>query len=218
MKKVVLLVFALLMFTSLHAYTKKIIFASFSNMENAEKSFKTFQESSLFQKLEALAKKNNFEIHTRESGKYTIVVAEPFYSKEVLEQAYVIAKQMYKSAYINKYEAPQVASLKNETQEQKKLQPAKEVNVEKKPTQVKEKKPAITKEKKQEERQEENIEEVLEIQPIDNKVVDTTSESIEKTKEFAFGLLDIVVYLIMALIIGAIIYYVIKFKRIFDQY
>jgi len=53
--------------------------------------------------LNELAKKRHFSIHSRKSGKYTIIVAEPIHDKITLKQALYIIKKSFKHAYANTY-------------------------------------------------------------------------------------------------------------------
>ena len=103
MKNLTLLLLTIFISSNLQAYSKKIILSSFVNKHDAEKSFKKYQTSSSFSKLDTLSKKHHFKIYVRPSGKYYIIVAEPLLSKKVRTQAYAYAKSYYKNAYSNNY-------------------------------------------------------------------------------------------------------------------
>ena len=166
MKKIIFLVFLFLAFTSLHAYSKKIVFTTFMKQENAKTSLQDFQKTLTYKEIDTLGKKYDFKIHTRESGKYFIVVAEPFKSKKLLQKVYNLAQVEYKDAYYINYELSKV-------------------NLEAK----------IVK-------KDENI----------------SQHSIKKEDEVDIDVIDVLLYLSIALILSAVIFFYRKFKRIYDQY
>lgn len=73
MNKLFLLLILLLASISLEAYTKRVILVSFSTQERAETMMKKLPI--LSPSLYALAKKHNFNIRLKKSGKYYIIVA-----------------------------------------------------------------------------------------------------------------------------------------------
>jgi len=208
--------------------------------ERAEKSLKNFQNTKSFVELNSLGVENGFEIYTRASGKYFIVVVEPLLSREVGIKAFKLAKTEYKGAYLNRYE-PAVIEPEEIVEEVSKeeLVPKNEKKV------VTEEKAVVEEEKKQVIVKDETIKPVekIEVQekqisvaPVQEKiesVVETNNtqtpqkvvqeinkpkQSVEKTKEFALDILDILFYLVLLVVFGVIVYYYIKFKRIYDQY
>lgn len=236
MKKISLFVLIFLLSSSLYGYSKKIIFSAFSNMQNAQRSLQGFKETNSYQKLDALAKANDFTIHARVSGRYYIVVAEPFFSESTAQEAFRIGKKEYRNAYMNTYEPPEEPKKKlvkeplikkvpeikkpdkpvkidkeesvvvQEIKKSIKIQKPQEIkNIEKNETKV------VVKELKTVETEKTEIEKIVEEH---NK----TNNSLEKTKEFAFNILDILLYLFLAIILGVIIFYFIKFKRVYDEY
>jgi len=252
MKKIILVALLLSLFSSLHAYSKKIIFSAFSNMENAQRSLQGFKETNSYKEIESLAKANNFIVHARISGRYYIVVAEPFYSKDVAKKAFRLGKKEYRNAYMNTYEAPtkpeERVVVKTSTEELKSIE--KHVEVEKKEKVEQEKNTTVVqikssqelelKEKELNEIQEidknetkETIEEFNDSQEMEKtEELDTnlseikktiaeqnkTKISVERTKEFAFSVLDTLLYLFLATIFGVAIFYFVKFKRVYDEY
>ena len=112
MKKVFLL-FILLFTSHVQAYSKKIIFASFSNKANANKSLNAFKKTFSYTKLNNLAIKNGFKIYIRQSGKYYIVVAEPIKLESVGIKAYKLVNQEYEKVNLNTYLAQEIVSVED---------------------------------------------------------------------------------------------------------
>jgi len=63
--------------------------------------------NSAYKKLEKLSIENNFKVYVRESGKFFIVVAEPFYDRKIAIKAYKLIKIKYKNLYANLYTPPE---------------------------------------------------------------------------------------------------------------
>lgn len=105
--KYTFLVLFLLSF-ELHAnYEKKIILASFKSSKEANKALThSFVKIKTYNQVKKLEKKHNFKVHTRASGKYVVLVVEPFYEKQVLKQVLKLLKPYYKHAYYNNYTPP----------------------------------------------------------------------------------------------------------------
>lgn len=77
-RKVLLLLFLVLLISiSLEADSKQIIVGTYSHMSEAEADLREFQLGEQSEKLNALAKQNNFKIHLLPSGSETILVIEP---------------------------------------------------------------------------------------------------------------------------------------------
>lgn len=168
MKKIIFILFLFSIFTSLHAYSKKIVFSTFTDHENANKNLEKFEKTQTYKTIYSLSKKHNFKIYTRKSGKYFIVVAEPLNSQKLLTQTYALAQVEYKDAYYIDSEISQ-----------------------------------LSKEKKKVEKETKKIE------------LETT---LEKKEDFNISSVDILLYFTIVLILGVIIFFYIKLKRIYDQY
>jgi len=188
MKKVFLFLLVLLFTTSLQSYSKKIIFASFSNQTNAKNSFNTFKKTSSYTELNKLAKENNFKIYVRQSKKYYIVVAEPIRLESTGIKAHKLVKQEYENVNLNTYLPPEIVTVKD-------IEPK---NLTKDAIRVK----AI---KKQIEKKEEIKEKVVTI-----KTATPLSLSMD--------IWSILKYVLMVSFLSILIYYYIKLKRIYNQY
>jgi len=106
MHKILFLLLLTLFSISLEAYSKKIILASFSTQEKADEMMATLSQRS--PSLYKLAKKYNFDIKMKESGKYHILVAEVFIDKKILAIALKSMKRRYKGAYATDAEVPKI--------------------------------------------------------------------------------------------------------------
>ena len=216
MKKVLFLSFLFVAVTSLEAYSKKIIFATFSNEQNAQKSLNSFEKTESYEKLKKLSLKHDFKIYTRASGRFYIVVAEPFFQRKTAVKAYKIIKQKYKNLYANIYTPPETQQVDSNKSLLKDNKKEKVVKVEEKDTKILKvaKVPVksiqiTTLEKKKAE--------TLEVKAVEEEII-VKEKSLEKTVDFAMDILDILLYLSVVIFLGVIIYYYIKLKRIYDEY
>ena len=108
MHKLLFILIVFLASISLEAYSKRIILISFSTKERADTTMASLPIKS--PSLYALAKKHDFEIKLKKSGKYYIVIAEVFKSKEVLNSALKKIKKRFKGAYVSTYKYPKQES------------------------------------------------------------------------------------------------------------
>jgi hypothetical protein len=198
--------------TSLDAYSKKIIMISFSSKTKAQLMMKSLKKKnpSLFK----LSKKYKFSIKMRRSGKYYILVAEPFKDKKILKKALKSIRKDFKSAYVNNYtEVKKTATkvVENKKPILKKTLESIEKNSVVKTTKVlKEKKEQVVVEKSKKQLETKSKEplgnSLLEAQRIEQLVMDNFK------KYFHWS------YIVILIFLGVLIHYYIKFKRIYDEY
>lgn len=207
MQKILFILLIFSLFSCLQAYSKKIIFSAFSTTERAQNSLSMYAQTDSYKELYKLSLEHNFKVYTRASGKYFIVVAEPLLSQEVGVLVYDLVKKEYKGTYLNNYEAP-----KNEVAIKTTLQKSKEIVEKKEPIQAKQEAKQIIEVPQKEKKTQEKVKTPQVIEEKENK------KSLEKTKEFAMDILDILMYIAIVLILMVVIYYFRKFKRIYDEY
>jgi len=248
MKKILFLILILSLTTLLQAYSKKIIFVSFSSEKRALNSLNLFKKSSNYKKLDKLAKENDFKIYTRASGKYYIVVAEPLLLRSVGVQAYKLIKKSYKHAYPAPY-VPLVVEEKIVVKEKIKEKPkpkkevVKVVQKQKMPTipkdinKTKEVVKPVIKEIDKEEAKEKSVaqREIIIDEMINkgDKLEDLNLELKEFVLKIVTNIMDnfnnisldfnldnwsILKYLSIFFVLLILLYYYIKFKRIYDEY
>ena len=220
MKISITIILLLILSSSAWGYSKKIIFSSFTTKQSAEKSLSRFLKSSKSSKLNSLAQKNNFEVHIRQSGKYYIIVAEPLRDKTLLLKTLKVVKKSYKQAYPNNYTAPE----REKTQE---------LNVSKEKVVV----AVVEKETREEAKAVEiPLHPVVESKTVDTNITDvniTKQESVVEVaesnisvkkeietlyKEDKIDLELILKWVLLFVILSVMIFYFIKFKRIYDEY
>ena len=232
MKISITLILLLILSSSAWGYSKKIIFSSFTTKQSAEKSLSRFLKSAKSTKLNSLAQENNFEVHIRQSGKYYIIVAEPLTDKTLLLKTLKIVKKSYKQAYPNNYTPPVVEVVEEEVLKEVVVAKTQELN-------VSEEKVVVAVEEKQ-------IEKVKEVEVplhpvVEQKTVDTNTTDVNRTKQesvaeivesnisvkkvietpYTENTIDlelILKWLLLFVILSVMIFYFIKFKRIYDEY
>ena len=232
MKISITLILILILSSSAWGYSKKIIFSSFSSKQNAEKALENFLNTpKKSQKLITLAEKNEFKVHIRQSGKYYIMVAEPITNKILLSKTIKIVKKSYKQAYANKYTPPIVIT---EVPDELLLEKTQELNV------------SVAKEKIIQKKAQEVVKEVQEVEvplhpSFDSSTLDVNTADINRTKNETFteplesnvsvnkeietlykedkiDLELLIKWLLLFVVVSVIIFYFIKFKRIYDEY
>lgn len=228
MHKLLFVFLILFISISLEAYAKRIIFISLSTQERADAMMKKLPAShpSLF----ALAKKHDFQIKLKDSGKYYILVAEVFTDEEVLNTALKEIRKSFKGAYASSYKYPKkevkklIPEVKAVIPEVKREALKPTVEIVQKPKQVFVQKEVeiqkVLEIKKQPEIKIESIKEVVKkvekvivpktVEKKEEKKEETTQTFLEKYFEWTY-----VILLILGLVI---IRYYIKFKRIYDEY
>ncbi len=96
-----------LLLTSLFASSeRKIIVASFKNMQEAQRSLSKFNIL-MSQELHTAQEKYNFNITARSSKNLYILTLEPFNSYKEAKQVHALLPTKYSTAFINKYTSPQ---------------------------------------------------------------------------------------------------------------
>ncbi|MFA6195707.1 MAG: hypothetical protein WC656_03570 [Sulfurimonas sp.] len=80
-------------------FPKKIVFATYPTLSEAELVMNEFQKHKVYFQLEELAKNNNFNVHILPSGKSSVLVIEPLVNPTIHKEAQKIIKQMFKDAY-----------------------------------------------------------------------------------------------------------------------
>jgi len=73
----------------------KIIIAAFSTKEKTDKALNLYKTSLSYKKLLTLQKKDKFQVYTRTSGKYFVIVAEKFQKKDVAQEAHNVIKTIF---------------------------------------------------------------------------------------------------------------------------
>ncbi len=228
MKFILWFMMLILLSSSAQAYSKKIIFSSFSDKISAQKSLDSFMSNSKKSKtLSKLAEDNEFKVFVRQSGKYHIIVAEPIKNRTILKQTLKIVKSKYKQAYPNNYTPPKVPIAKP-----KKAQ-IQELNTSKKLQEVKVSHPVVKEivldvNKTKEEESVKVIQETnttLEAKEINTTIVEENStvttpvtEIIVPAKEVELDIEAILKWMLFVLILSVMTFYFIKFKRIYDEY
>ena len=92
----------LILVSSLHGYSKKIIFGAYSLKENANKQVKNMPGIlKNYKQLLKLTKEARAKIYVRKVGKYNLIVAEVFEDEETVLKALKIIKKSYIHAYAN---------------------------------------------------------------------------------------------------------------------
>ena len=223
MNKIFLLLAFIVLTSSLQAYSKKIVMATFSNKENATKMIESLPE--VAPSVYKLSKKHKFIFKTRKSGKYYILIAEKFTDKKVLNTTLKKIKRAFKGAYSNNYTPPK------ELEKPKAVKPKKVIVVKKekikqaivKKVVKKEKTPKaivkkVVKPEKIELVKKENIAE----KPIVKKVIPVKKEpknnsQLETAKQIFADYFQWW-YAVLLIIAGVLTYYYIKFKKIYDEY
>ncbi len=256
MKKISLLMILMLLSTTLYGYSKKIILQSFSKEENAKKSLSNYMKNDNYEKLDGLAKENDFKVYVRKSGKYYIVVIEAIYSKKLLAEVSKIVKQNYKHAYTSSYSPSKTSKksqvekkitqkativkpiLKITTQEDKKITKVKKVDIVEKEKEVdivakQDKKIEVKKDKEKvylvQDEKIKDLEikkpkEIKKSQDVQGYIYSELDEMLKTIKEKAenfissISIVDMIKYGILFIILSMIIFYFIKFKRIYDEY
>jgi hypothetical protein len=213
MKNLSLFILLILLGTNLEAYSKKIIFASFTRMSNAQDSLDSFKKSSKYKKIDKLSKENNFKVYVRTSGKYHIVVAEPFLKKSLAQEVYRLAKSNYKHAYISPY----VAVLKKEKVIEKK-EPPKVLVKKEKETPAPPPKNNLKKEQPKEQQPKEQAKEQPKEKILAQKEIALKAIKSMKKKVEYLDIESIVKYFFIFLVLSILFYYYRKFKRIYDEY
>ncbi|GEM_PF-2676566 len=99
-----LIVPLLLVMPALHAQEKKIIVSSLGTPEKAERALNELQHYlEAYPDISSLLDENGITLHTRPSGKYFIVVIEPFSNKEHLSKVKQTIQQRYPGLFVNNY-------------------------------------------------------------------------------------------------------------------
>ncbi len=99
-----LIVPLLLVMPALHAQEKKIIVSSLGTPEKAERALNELQHYlEAYPDISSLLDENGIALHTRPSGKYFIVVIEPFSNKEHLSKVKQTIQQRYPGLFVNNY-------------------------------------------------------------------------------------------------------------------
>lgn len=204
MKKFIYIcVILFLSISSLDAYSKRIIASSYTSERTAQKSFKKFQNSSVYTELKSLSKEYAFDILMRSAGggKYYIVVMEPFFDKKICQKSLKIVRKYYKNAYLNKYK---------KTKEKPKLI-KKEKLIKKKV--LKQEKEVVKKEvtKKEVTKKTLKLEKVV-------KVEKKTKPKKQKEVPSSFEFVSYLMYIVILLVLLVLVYYFRKFKKIYDEY
>lgn len=215
MNKIIFLLFLTLFSITLEAYSKKIILASFTTQEKADAMMASLPQRS--PSLYKLAKKYNFDIKMKKSGKYHILVAEVFTEKKTLLVVLKNIKRRYQGAYATTAEIPLV--IQKQVMKIPKTKTNKVIRKEKiiktKTIEVKE----VVKVKKIEEHRLIHFEDIDKILPKSNVLVvekKEVSSSILITQVFEkyFHLY----YVMFFLIFLVVFYYYTKLKKIYKTY
>ncbi len=215
---------------SLLAYSKKIIFSSFETQQKAQKYFDAFEsKGKKYDALLKLAKEKDFKVYVRKSGRYHIIVAEPFTDKNTLYRVMKIAKMNFTHPYVNKYSSPKKVQAIQE--KPVKIEP---VVIEKIDENVTNESNATKINKRSLEFQEivvkrpiieelESNETIQELKPpvTQERVLEsnaTESQVVAPQESQELDLWMLFKWLLLFVVVGTMIFYFIKFKRIYDEY
>ena len=80
-------------------YPLKIIFGNYLQKDKAELVLKKLQEDEVYEKLDAMAKENDFMVHMRPLAGYNILVIEPIINNEIHEKVMNIMKLKFEDVY-----------------------------------------------------------------------------------------------------------------------
>ncbi|MFA6195708.1 MAG: hypothetical protein WC656_03575 [Sulfurimonas sp.] len=80
-------------------YPLKIIFGNYLQKDKAELVLKKLQEDEVYEKLNVMAKENDFMVHMRPLAGYNILVIEPIINNEIHEKVMNIMKTKFEDVY-----------------------------------------------------------------------------------------------------------------------
>ena len=117
MKIIYLLTFGILFSLTLNAdYIRSIRIGTYPNKVVAEKSLLKIDDFILLHKnVEELIQSNDFIFKVRESGKYYVIVAEPFTDREILQEVLDTLRLEYQGIYVTKLKSMPERARKEET-------------------------------------------------------------------------------------------------------
>lgn len=236
MRTLFFIFFFILTSLSLEAYSKKIIMASFSTQERANKMMAELPTRS--PTLYKLSKKYGFAIKMRESGKYYVLVAEVFTDRAVLNKALKSVRKIFKGSYVGNYKVvksvPKTAKPVLIKKEVPKLEEKFSVEV---PPVVKEVKkvedieiketslePKIIQKKIKEEVKTLVISNVTVKENETSQIQEQFLKQVNRTLEEIKPLLLLAeeyfqwYYLVLLFLLSTFTFYYIKFKKIYDEY
>lgn len=129
MIKLLFILSFLFLSVTLNAYSKKIIFATYSTEDRALRMMKSLPK--IIPNMNELSKQHDFKFKARASGKYFILVAEVFKDEKSLRAVYKVVKKNFSDAHISNYTPPQTNSKKIEKKIEKKVKQKEKVVVKK---------------------------------------------------------------------------------------
>jgi len=104
MKFFISLIIIFITASTLDAYSRSVVIASYARYKDANTALtSTNKKYAKFAQISRYAKENNFGIVIRKTGKYFVIVAEPFFSKKSLNKALKRIKQDFKTPFITNY-------------------------------------------------------------------------------------------------------------------
>jgi len=219
MNKFLFLLLAIFLTVNLNAYSKKIILASFTSQERAQKMKDSLADRT--PTLYKMTKKYDFAFVIRKSGKYHMLSAEVFTRSKALDIVFKEAKKRFKGAYYNDQTSSlnnktkkviEVEAVKFETVAKEKIIIQRKIKPDENTTLVKKENPVIE-DKNTTVVKVETLEPIkLQAKPKAPKVESSVKEESTFWDYFHWS------YLVMLIIAGVLTYYFIKFKKIYDEY
>ena len=208
-----LLTIIILLQVDTFAYAKKIVLASIKNEKRADLfSKQVIKVIEKDKKLSQIFKINNISVSKNKINKYNVISIKVFQDKKILLKTLKIIRKKYKDAYIQDTLAPiskkstlpikKIIKKDNKKKKEVKKIKTKEVKTKEKVVKLQEKKKTLKKEKVSED-----------IKNKDATKIKSTQESLTNI----LSSIDIVM-IILFIIFIIIIYYALKFKRIYDEY
>lgn len=80
-------------------YPLKIIFGNYCDKDKADAVLKELQEDTIYEKLDTLAKENDFIVHIRIISGYNVLVIEPIVNEEIRTKVMTIMKPKFENIY-----------------------------------------------------------------------------------------------------------------------
>ncbi|NPA59084.1 MAG: hypothetical protein GXO30_01250 [Epsilonproteobacteria bacterium] len=98
-------IFMIFMISSnLSAYSRSIVVSTYAKKKDAKLALTSTQKKyAKFSRLVEYAKENDFEVNILKTGKYFVIVVEPFFDKTTLKKALKKIKEEFSTAFATNY-------------------------------------------------------------------------------------------------------------------
>ena len=216
MKNILLLFLFVVLSSNLSAYSKKIILASFATHDRAQKMKNSLPERT--PTLYNMTKRYDFGFVVRKAGKYYMLSAEVFTNEKALSIVYKEAKKRFKGSYFN----DQTSALKKKKQQSFEVEaPKVEILAPKEMIVIRRQfKKHVEVVEQNSSKIEEKNDTIAVVEKNDTIVVVEKIKPVQITIKKESSFLDFFhwSYLVLIIIGVLLIYYFIKFKKIYDEY